>query len=60
MSGQRSRSWIGLACSVCEYGVFSPDTRDGVPELMWLHMTTAHPEVRWMDSDGRIHGGKVT
>lgn len=48
---------MGLACNLCEYKVLSPDTPEGVPELMWLHMITDHRGARWMGEDGRIYGG---
>jgi hypothetical protein len=53
----RSRSWVGLQCGVpdCEYSVLSPDTTEGVEELMMLHIMTKHPGQRWQDSRGRVH-----
>jgi hypothetical protein len=33
--------------------VLSPDTQEGVVELMWLHMAQDHPGVSWMDATGR-------
>lgn len=45
--------WNGLMCAICAYAVLSGDTQEGVVELMWLHMTQAHPGVSWQDAAGR-------
>lgn len=50
-------AWTGLACGTgCGYAVLSPDTMEGVRELMCLHMIAAHPEIeRWFDDRGVMH-----
>jgi hypothetical protein len=54
----QSDHWVGMACNLCEYAMLSPDTMEGVKELMVLHLRTAHPEARWVDSRGRVFGGE--
>jgi hypothetical protein len=47
--------WTGLQCALCRYSVISPDTAEGILELMYFHMQNKHPGTPWMDSSGRVH-----
>jgi hypothetical protein len=50
------QGWTGLVCGLGDgYAVLSPDTEEGLAELMHLHMVTAHPGQAYMDSRGVIH-----
>jgi hypothetical protein len=47
--------WNGLMCAFCSWAILSPDTAEGLVELMWLHMAQNHPGTPWTDTQGRKH-----
>ena len=47
--------WNGLQCPLCGHAVLSPDTDEGILELMYFHMSNAHPGTQWTDGSGKVH-----
>jgi hypothetical protein len=47
--------WTGLQCALCAYAVISPDTDEGILEMMYFHMANKHPGTTWADAEGKVH-----